>query len=819
MAEDKTVKQLAEVDYVLRKYYQENMAGILSGVVKDVRTHQANELAQIERDTSPIIGAGSAVPDARNLFVLQRAKNAEWGSKTTDDMMQMAMQKMLANPKTAHDLAVMASVWKLRIVENIGEQKYTELSANTMSGDLAMDIVLKRLNDQMIEQLAKSNVPSGTLDYIVRKGFEGSLFGMMARQYTNSSTADVQVKDMVEKMYGASAGTIFAGHAMSFVLDAPTYFIGSGSAKAISALVGTDVLIKGYESYSEWKEAHEDTYKEFSKTFFGDENGMSQVVDQSRKVNAKTSTTVSVVNSHLSKKLRLPFDNDGVKSQTGQFSAYCDGNGSDAKELVTAHLSAKGLAYLPNKKVPDWMMKKCSEEACVKNAGFYLALADEMNSKGLAHMKVGQRDMTLKEVTQQAYDYARAADLKHQTAPRSETEQIVDKMEENEAYMRSVGLLPSDSGGRQQTVADSQILLSIRSSLHKNGLPYVPDRAWPKWMDGMSVEDLEKNAKRWRNLAVQTQSQKKATLNVKGVGEMTLQELTQRAYDYARAADAKIKAERMERQQTQAMEEEWDRNMAMINAALEMPADNGQQQDPYLHKAAQVTYSKEEQQAQFLQQYQQHYQQPMSAAAAAPQQQDFGGWGNLLNKTGLDGLSNLGSGLGSTIAMLPELMVGLFTGKIPGFTMKDNALPLGLMAFSLLFGKRMNPMLKFLMLGLGGAMLLNNANKVRTGETSENVQRATSYRRYDDEPLNPRMTNVEMKGNTILADIDGVPTILTIKSDRVLDAYNKGAIPLNTLCNAALRNYDQMDVRASESYERVAALQNEEQQEQVRGIR
>jgi hypothetical protein len=73
-----------------------------------------------------------------------------------------------------------------------------------------------------------------------------------------------------------------------------------------------------------------------------------------------------------------------------------------------------------------------------------------------------------------------------------------------------------------------------------------------------------------------------------------------------------------------------------------------------------------------------------------------------------------------------------------------------------------------------------------------------------------------MRGNTILANVDGVPTILTIKSDRVLDAYNKGAIPLNTLCNAVLRKFDDMDVKIVENYERVAAQEMEDQQQQVK---
>ena len=218
--------------------------------------------------------------------------------------------------------------------------------------------------------------------------------------------------------------------------------------------------------------------------------------------------------------------------------------------------------------------------------------------------------------------------------------------------------------------------------------------------------------------------------------------------------------------------------------------------------------------------YQERYQQVSTSPGQQPPhqttQKDIDGWGNLLEKSGLNGIGSLGSNIGSTIAMLPELMVGMFTGKIPGFSLKDNTIPLALLMMSLLFGKRMNPLLKFMMLGLGGAMLLNNASKVVRGETVGYDRSQKFYKRYEDEPLSPRLSNVEMKGNTILADIDGVPTILTIKSDRVLDAYNKGAIPLNTLCNAVLRKFDDMEVKTVQNYEQVAAQQMEEESQHVR---
>jgi len=816
MVEDKNIKQLAEVEYCLRKYYQENLSGILSKVVKDVKDKQQKEMLEISGREN---AANAFIPaSAQSLNIHNEAHRMPWGSRTTDDMIQIAVREMFKNSKTAHDLGIMAGVWRLRAIERLGVEKYQELSSGAATGDLAMDIVLSRLNDQMIDQMARCDLPTGTLDYIAKKGFEESLLGMASRVTQNLSMSDSQVKDMVEKMYGPSATTIFAGKALSFVIDAPTYFIGGGSARSLTLLAGADAAIKTYESYSEWQKSKEGTQKEFSKIFFGDENGMSNVTAESLKVKGGDSDTVSVINSKLNNKLRLPFNYQNAKSNIGQFIALCDGNGTYASELVTAFLSEKGLAYLPQKKVPDWMMRKCSEDMCIKNAGYYLSIADEMNKKGLSHIKVGSRDMTMKQVVQQAYDYSRAADLKHKAAPLSETDQLLERMNDNEAYMKSVGLLPEDRKNQPSGVSDSLILNQIRSALHKNGLAYVPDKPWPKWMDSMSQDKLEYEAKRWRNIAVRMQSQKKDEQVFKGVGRMTLQDVAQRSYDYARAADAMIKDARQESQRTRQMDDEWDRNMTAINAALETPQDQGQYQDPNIHQAAD-TLTPEQQQEQFRTYYQERYQPSSVPQGQQPYQttrKDIDGWGSLLEKSGLNGLGSLGSNLGSTIAMLPELIVGMFTGKIPGFSLKDNTMPLALLMMGFLFGKRMNPLLKFMMLGLGGAMLLNNASKAVRGESGGEARAQKFYKRYEDEPLNPRLSNVAMKGNTILADIDGVPTVLTIKSDRVLDAYNKGAIPLNTLCNAVLRRFDDMDVNIVQNYEQVAAQNQEEQQQQVK---
>ena len=316
----------------------------------------------------------------------------------------------------------------------------------------------------------------------------------------------------------------------------------------------------------------------------------------------------------------------------------------------------------------------------------------------------------------------------------------------------------------------------------------------------MSDKDVISSAAHYTAYALEMKAKNVNTIKV-GKNTMTLQDIAQRAYDYARAAN--------------------ERYSARQNVAVSQSQPVTQGQDVRQGGMAMNVSDPAAMQQQFSHAYQTAYHQPLAGMQGGRQPGtggglDFSGWQSMIDKAGLGAVSSLGSNLGSTIAMLPELMVGMFTGKIPGFSLKDNTIPLSLLMISLLFGKRMNPLLKFMMLGLGGAMLLNNANKAVRGETGSEVRSQKYYRRYNDEPLSPRLSNVEMRGNTILANVDGVPTILTIKSDRVLDAYNKGAIPLNTLCNAVLRKFDDMDVKTVENYERVAAQEMEDQQQQVK---
>lgn len=186
------------------------------------------------------------------------------------------------------------------------------------------------------------------------------------------------------------------------------------------------------------------------------------------------------------------------------------------------------------------------------------------------------------------------------------------------------------------------------------------------------------------------------------------------------------------------------------------------------------------------------------------------GWDGLLSTFGLSDLSSVGRNLGYVIAMLPDILVGLFTGKSKSLNLKDNILPVA----SILIGLfTRNPLLKMVMIGMGGLNLLNKAGHESLEKASAPLHRSTKveseegrknhatalYKKYPDEPLDPRMTLPVVKGNCLIADIDRIPCSIQLP-DKVVDAYNSGALPLNTLANAVLAKSDRMQQMVQEHF-------------------
>ena len=250
-------------------------------------------------------------------------------------------------------------------------------------------------------------------------------------------------------------------------------------------------------------------------------------------------------------------------------------------------------------------------------------------------------------------------------------------------------------------------------------------------------------------------------------------------------------------------------------------------------EAERIIQEKKEAEAQQTETDEQQQAQSEEELQEQPENDNSNGWEGLLKNFGLNGFSDIGNNLGYVIAMLPDILVGLFTGKTQSLGLKANMMPIAAILAGM-FVK--NPLLKMTLIGMGGANLLNKAghealankresndgNAVSYGNTTAQT---VQYKSYPDEPLNPRIANPVLQGNCLVATLDRVPYTIQLP-EHVVGAYQAGALPLNTLANAVLAKNDQMRQMAERNYGeqevrtvRNEAMENAEQREVIQRSR
>ena len=345
---------------------------------------------------------------------------------------------------------------------------------------------------------------------------------------------------------------------------------------------------------------------------------------------------------------------------------------------------------------------------------------------------------------------------------------------------------------RGATADGLQHLSNIESLYKEFALTYKKGGSYPSWMDGKSQEECIRLSSQFFAIATEMKSSGKKSMKVNGQ-MMTLEEVSQRGYDYGRAAAAKQQA---------------------INAAKQAEAQK--QQAPQQSFAAASVQQSQQQSQQFSAQQQNAVASQSNMQQKNTRQQQttasVNSWSGLMNQLGLGGFGDVGHNLGYVLAMLPDMLIGMFTGKTERLKLKDNMFPLAAI-FAGMFVK--NPILKLMLIGLGGANLLNKAGH-EAMERDGVIQKPTRYREYPNELLDPRIENPAMKGYSLVATIDGVPSSITI-DERTADAYYKGKIPLNTLCNAVLRKYDEQYETFNQNY--VQRLDDAEDRTLSRGMK
>lgn len=318
------------------------------------------------------------------------------------------------------------------------------------------------------------------------------------------------------------------------------------------------------------------------------------------------------------------------------------------------------------------------------------------------------------------------------------------------------------------------------------GIKVTDAKPAPGWMQQKSEEFLITNAAYYTAL---TMEMKRKGIGSKKIGDqmMTLQEVAQKGYDYGRAC--------------------YDKQLAVVNKMVEQVEQ--EERKAQETQARQVAMYQQQQQEQQQYQAQQLVQQEQVQVPqiVKPTTQNIGGWESMINQFGLTGIGDLGKNMGYIISMLPDMLLGMFTGNTQSLHLKDNMFPIAAIMAGF-FVK--NPLLKMLLIGLGGANLLNKVgHEYMEREGIKTARTPRVSRTYEDEILDVRVGQPAMKGNVLVASIDGVPSIITI-DNATAAAYGEGKIPLNTLCNAVLRKYDEQRAAVSMKYDKAVAEQQDE---------
>jgi hypothetical protein len=195
----------------------------------------------------------------------------------------------------------------------------------------------------------------------------------------------------------------------------------------------------------------------------------------------------------------------------------------------------------------------------------------------------------------------------------------------------------------------------------------------------------------------------------------------------------------------------------------------------------------------------------MQATSQSQPKDNYAGWDSIIQMLGLNGTGDTFNHLGYSLAMLPDMLLGIMTGKTKSVGMnKDTLMPLA----SILCGSFVsNPLLKIPLMGYGGLNLFNRMSQESLADKrKEDDPTTVRYKKYADEQLDSRISNPHIEGNVLIVDFDHIPRIVTLPQ-QIVDGYRLGALPLNTIANRVLAKADQMAEteksiqHASEKYE------------------
>lgn len=725
--------------------------------------------------------------------------------------------------------------------------------------DVAMNYVLAKLHDLTVRKFSQDNMPKSNMDYVWKKGFEDSLIKGIYNLAANPQSEFLsEIRHHGIESYKANTAMKLGARTVSSIIDAPLFAAtgGYGTAvaatkttaidvgvrsafeegfvdKAVNALrpgkpgfalispIGAVILPKLFPNLSKDETTENLTSIEaISVDIAGNKNYLDNLNNQSKGYRNKSSQNIYSINNSLRNKVSVSFNESISQSTFSKLLNKWKGDASLARESTRKTLNMYDIAYRSTAPVSAWM-NKVSEKDCIHYAARFLSYAVRMNKQGIDKLKVGSRTLTLDQIAQRAFDYANAAEK---------------KMQSRKEYNLSVKPShPTDNKRIQKPPFDYQAFRDHREYdiLSVIGNRVDSTRKIPSWMNNIKKQECLRLGN-YFYLKATTAMQHKAngaTVNGKWLSNTLLM---QRAMDYYNAAAYKDSISRNQKASSRALHSsiatpdkvEVNLSSSSKKSVQHSTANPGKVEVSHSsspkksvqHSIAnpsrvEVSLSSSPKKAVQHSEDKSKQQNHNSPKPIMPSQVDYyketptekpvqtplagrsvSGWEGVLNKHNSNSFSDVSSNLGYVIAMLPDVLINMFTGKNQNFRMENNILPIASI-FAAMFVK--NPLIKMLMVGLGGASLLKSAGNEVLSYGNPNDNKV--YKKYLDEPLNSRLSEPAVKGSSLFVDIDNIPMVINISKEAAI-AYRDGYLPLNTLANSVLVKYDQQKQAAETNY-------------------
>lgn len=228
MSKPRQTQHFAEIEYCLQNYFNSQLAPVMKEAQTYLTQKQVEEIGAYHASTAGVLrslaNGANGMPDDSLPYLRQ---TGEWNSKTTEDYVAMCRERIAATPETVEDLSLLAGEWRNAVVAEIGREQYEELSKE-LGGDLAFAYVDYRVEQMMIDRMAVEQMPKSSVEYILRKGAEGSLLGLAQGMMKSPLQQEIERRGEAayrpsgaEKAWGTAVGvgmdTVMMGGISSWV--------------------------------------------------------------------------------------------------------------------------------------------------------------------------------------------------------------------------------------------------------------------------------------------------------------------------------------------------------------------------------------------------------------------------------------------------------------------------------------------------------------------------------------------------------------------------------------------------------------------------